>query len=145
MLHSIQLHVDRSAKVGTLFAIASSPHHYESVVAFPLTFDGPAVKIVVCYWTTFLFHVNTVRRLVCTLHFYSTSTAVLSLSLFNVLLSDDDMLLLLIIYKFTRTVSLLTCIDVVVSILSLLLLTIGCSRRPNASARPIRSLCRRRI
>ena len=48
VLHSIQLHMDRSAKAGTLFAIASSPHHYESIVAIPLAFDGPAVNIVVC-------------------------------------------------------------------------------------------------
>lgn len=46
-LESLQLHVDRSATSGTLFAIASSPHHHESIVSFALAFDGAAVKIVV--------------------------------------------------------------------------------------------------
>ena len=49
VLHSaLQLHVDTSAKAGTLFAIASSALLEEAVVAFPLAFDGAAVKIVVC-------------------------------------------------------------------------------------------------
>ena len=72
VLHSIQLHVERSAKAGTLFAIASSPHHYESIVALPLAFDGATVKIVVCSWPY-----DTLQ--IC------TSTAVLSLSILEML------------------------------------------------------------
>lgn len=69
VVHSaMQLHVDRSSNTGTLFAIASSPHHYESVVAYPLAFDAASVKIVVrlfitgsCYKCYLILRIHCIR------------------------------------------------------------------------------------
>ena len=47
LLSALQLHWDRVSGSGTLFAFASSPRHYKSLVAFPLALDGQALKISV--------------------------------------------------------------------------------------------------